>query len=96
MFQTALQYLAEPAFFAGFSIIIGVAYVVVWIVSLKEIVQPSPDSYFLPAAGDRETEIQKLQRQVQVVRKRNDRVRVRQKFVKNTDEQRRGRGARAA
>lgn len=43
--ETALQFLADPTFFAGFAIIIGVAYVLVWVISLKEIVQP--DTGFL-------------------------------------------------
>jgi hypothetical protein len=96
MFQTALEYLANPTFFAGFSIIIGVAYVVVWVISLKEITQPSPDSYFLPSRQERDFDYQEEHRQAQAPRRRNDRVRVRQKIVKNNSEQRRGRRARAA
>jgi hypothetical protein len=96
MFQTALEYLANPTFFAGFSIIIGVAYVVVWVISLKEIIQPSPESYFLPSGQENDFEVHEQHRPVQSPRRRNDRVRVRQKFVKKSDEQRRGRSARAA
>ena len=98
MLQAALQYLADPTFFAGFSIIIGVAYVVVWVISLKEIVQPAPESYFLSSQDEQvhEYEVPEQQRTVPSVRRRNDRVRVRQKFVKGGNEQRRSRSARAA
>ena len=92
MLQTALHYLADPTFFAGFSIIIGVAYVVVWVISLKEIVQPSPESYFLTARDEHESESRVQHKPVQSVRRRNDRVRVRQKYVRAGD-QRRNRAA---
>src|SRR3972149_5187703 len=37
MFKLVLDYLADPVYFGVFSLTIGLAYVVGWIVSLKEI-----------------------------------------------------------
>ena len=37
MLKLVLDYLADPVYFGVFSLTIGVAYVIVWIVSLKEI-----------------------------------------------------------
>lgn len=37
MFNLVLEYLADPVYFGVFSLTIGLAYIIVWIVSLKEI-----------------------------------------------------------
>jgi|GEM_PF-6449193 hypothetical protein len=37
MLLSALNYLSNPLFFAGFSIVIGIAYVFIWVISLKEL-----------------------------------------------------------
>ncbi|MBW7997322.1 MAG: hypothetical protein FVQ81_12275 [Candidatus Glassbacteria bacterium] len=91
MFKIALQFLADPTYFAGFSIIIGVAYVAVWVISLKEIVRPAPETYFRPARRDPELDIQEQRQNGQVTHRRNNSVRVRRKFVTDGDNQPRGR-----
>ena len=37
MLLSALNYLSDPLFFAGFSIVVGIAYVFIWVISLKEL-----------------------------------------------------------
>ena len=96
MFEMVLGFLADPMFFAGFSVVIGVAYVVVWVVSLKEIVQPSPESLFQPVRRNPEFDIQEHRFKPTATKKRNDRVRVRRKDMQNRNGSRRGRTARAA
>lgn len=35
MLISLLNYLSEPVFFAGFIIVVGIAYVLVWVISLR-------------------------------------------------------------
>ena len=37
MLLSALNYLSDPLFFAGFSIVVGIAYVFIWVISLREL-----------------------------------------------------------
>ena len=37
MLLSVLNYLSNPLFFAGFSIVVGIAYVFVWVISLREL-----------------------------------------------------------
>jgi len=37
MLLSVLNYLSNPFFFAGFSIVVGIAYVLVWVISLREL-----------------------------------------------------------
>ncbi len=37
MLLSALNYLSDPLFFAGFSIVVGIAYVFIWMISLREL-----------------------------------------------------------
>jgi hypothetical protein len=96
MFEIALKYLANPMFFAGFSVVIGVAYVVVWVISLKEIVRPAPQSIFQPVRRNPEYDIQEQRYQARGSNRRNDRVTVRRKDVAEKSGQRGRKAARAA
>jgi hypothetical protein len=96
MFEMALKFLADPMFFAGFSVVIGVAYVVVWVISLKEIVQPSPQSLFQPVRRNPEYDVQEQRFKASGPRMRNDRVTVRKKVVTEKTSARGRRAARAA
>ena len=37
MLLSVLNYLSDPIFFAGFSIVVGLAYVFIWVMSLREL-----------------------------------------------------------
>ena len=37
MMLSVLNYLSNPLFFAGFSVVVGIAYVLVWVISLREL-----------------------------------------------------------
>ncbi len=96
MFEMMLKFLADPMFFAGFSVIIGVAYVAVWVISLKEIAQPSPQSFYQPARRDPEYDAQEQRFVASGPRRRNNRVRVKRKDVAEKAGQRGRKAARAA
>ncbi len=95
MFEMALKFLADPIFFAGFSVVIGVAYVAVWVVSLKEIARPSPQAFFKPVRGNQQYDIQERQPVASGSRRRSG-VRVQRKNVSEKAGQRGRRAARAA
>jgi hypothetical protein len=46
MLHTALLYLSNPIYFGLFSIIVGMAYVAIWIISLYQITQNENPSFF--------------------------------------------------
>ena len=48
MLSSALQFLSEPLYFVGFSVAMGAAYVIVWVISLREVAKPER-ALFLPA-----------------------------------------------
>ncbi len=96
MFEMALKYLADPMFFAVFSVVIGVAYVVVWVISLKEIVRPSPQSAFQPVRRNPEYDIQDQRNETKRLRSRSNSVRVRRKEGVEKVSVRGRRAARAA
>lgn len=96
MFEMVLKYLADPMFFAVFSVVIGVAYVVVWVISLKEIVRPSPQSVFQPVRRNPEYDIKDQRNTANSLRRRSNSVRVRRKEVVEKTSVRGRRAARAA
>jgi len=49
MLLSALNYLSDPLIFAGFSILVGIAYVVVWVLSLRELGRGQRTTYRLKA-----------------------------------------------
>ncbi len=95
MFEMALKFLADPIFFAGFSVVIGVAYVAVWVVSLKEIARPSPQAFFKPVRSNQQYDIQERQLTASGPRRRNG-VRVQRKDISEKAGQRGRRAVRAA
>ena len=94
--EMVLEFLADPMFFAGFSVVIGVAYVVVWVISLKEIAQPSPDSFFQPVRREPQYEVHEHRITPRSPKYRKDSVRVRRKDFQRKDSSRGGRSVRAA
>jgi len=51
MLHTALQYLSNPIYFGLFSIIVGMAYVAVWVISLYQLTQ-NERTHFIRAVKD--------------------------------------------
>ncbi len=47
MFGELLYYLSEPVFFTGFSLVIGVAYIYVWVTSLRDLSRQEGSFYSL-------------------------------------------------
>ena len=47
MLLSALNYLSDPLIFAGFSILVGIAYVIIWVLSLRELGKGDSTTYKL-------------------------------------------------
>jgi hypothetical protein len=47
MLLSALNYLSDPLIFAGFSILVGIAYVIIWVLSLRELGKGDRTTYKL-------------------------------------------------
>ena len=47
MLLSVLNYLSDPLIFAGFSILVGIAYVLIWVFSLRELARGSRTTYKL-------------------------------------------------
>ena len=47
MLLSVLNYLSDPLIFAGFSILVGIAYVLIWVLSLRELGKGDRTTYKL-------------------------------------------------
>ena len=57
MIMELLHYLSDPVFFTGFSLAIGVAYVYVWVTSLRDLAREDSGFYVLDSEGNNRGEI---------------------------------------
>jgi hypothetical protein len=52
MIKDMLQYLSNPVMFSAFSVVVGLAYVMIWVTSLKELVREDSGSFSLETDFD--------------------------------------------
>ena len=89
MLGEILHYLSNPVYFFGFTLVIGIAYIYVWVTSLRDLVRPETGFYSLDQDSRRE---QRLPRPV--LKYSGRRVSIRSKVLRDGEETMRGRGRR--
>lgn len=90
MISDILHYLTNPVFFSCFALVIGIAYVYVWVTSLRDLVRPDSMLYAL----DEDSRSERKQSRP-VLKYSGRRVSVRSKAVREDEEPYRARGRRA-
>lgn len=87
MILELLHYLSDPLFFTGFSLVIGVAYVYVWVTSLRDLAREDSGFYVLDAESRNRGE----QKERPLLKYSGRRISVRSKAVREEEAGQEGR-----
>ncbi|MCE5270030.1 hypothetical protein LLH00_01960 [bacterium] len=87
MLGELLDYLSDPVFFTGFSLVIGVAYIYVWVTSLRDLSRQESSFYSL----DQDAAAGNGVRQRPLLKYSGRRISVRSKAVRDEESESAGR-----